>query len=348
MLAEKLYVYSYLSYYEDMGNKKYQEYKEKATSILEKVESLTSFVNPELLSNDFSLIEKYISKNKKLEIYRRALENLFRFKDHILSEKEEKILSDASEAFKTPTNAYDAIDNVDIKFDKIKNENNEDVELTPYNYGGFLASKNRDVRKSAFMSEYKFYKEHINTLSSLYIGNVKNNSFICNVRGYDSILDMHLYPDEISNKLYKTLISVTDDNIHYLKDFYKYKSKKLGYKMHMYDLYVNTSNMIDKKIKYEEAINIVNNALEVLGSDYLSHFNEILNNRCVDVYPRKYKRSGAFEWGIYGISPYVSLNYDETINSVSTLAHEMGHAMHTYYSNKNQDYLYAGYPVVLA
>ena len=348
MLAEKLYVYSYLSYYENMGNKKYQEYKETATSIYEKVESLTSFVNPELLSNDFSLIEKYISKNKKLEIYRRALENLFRFKEHILSEKEEKILSDASEAFKTSTNAYDAIDNVDIKFDKIKNENNEEVELTPYNYGGFLSSKNRDVRKSAFVSEYKFYREHINTISALYIGNVKTDAFISRTRKYNSILESFLFDDKVDTKLYKNLIKITNDNLEYLKNYYKLKERSLGYKLHMYDLYVNTSVVPKKVIEYEDGIKIVNEALKPLGSEYLDAFNKLLNTRCVDVFPKSKKRSGAYEWGTYGVDPYVSLNYEKNVDSVSTLAHEMGHAMHSYYSYKTQDYLYASYPIFLA
>ena len=348
MLAEKLYVYSYLSYYENMGNKKYQEYKETATSIYEKVESLTSFVNPELLSNNFSLIEEYISKNKKLEIYRRALENLFRFKEHILSEKEEKILSDASEAFKTSTNAYDAIDNVDIKFDKIKNENNEEVELTPYNYGGFLSSKNRDVRKSAFVSEYKFYREHINTISALYIGNVKTDAFISRTRKYNSILESFLFDDKVDTKLYKNLIKITNDNLEYLKNYYKLKERSLGYKLHMYDLYVNTSIVPKKVIEYEDGIKVVNEALKPLGSEYLDAFNRLLNTRCVDVFPKSKKRSGAYEWGTYGVDPYVSLNYEKNVDSVSTLAHEMGHAMHSYYSYKTQDYLYASYPIFLA
>ncbi len=348
MLAEKLYVYSYLSYYENMGNKKYQEYKETATSIYEKVESLTSFVNPELLSNDFSLIEEYISKNKKLEIYRRALENLFRFKEHILSEKEEKILSDASEAFKTSTNAYEAIDNVDIKFDKIKNENNEEVELTPYNYGGFLSSKNRDVRKSAFESEYKFYREHINTISALYIGNVKTDAFISRTRKYNSILESFLFDDKVDTKLYKNLIKITNDNLEYLKNYYKLKERSLGYKLHMYDLYVNTSVVPKKVIEYEDGIKVVNEALKPLGSEYLDAFNRLLNTRCVDVFPKAKKRSGAYEWGTYGVDPYVSLNYEKNVDSVSTLAHEMGHAMHSYYSYKTQDYLYASYPIFLA
>ena len=149
-------------------------------------------------------------------------------------------------------------------------------------------------------------------------------------------------------KLYKNLIRTTNNNLKYLKDFYKYKAKQLGYKLHMYDLYVNTSKSIDKKYSYEDAIKIVNKALSPLGEDYLKAFNHLLDNNCVDVYPRKNKRSGAYQWGSYGSEPYVSLNFEGTIDSVSTLAHEMGHAMHSYYSDINQEYQYAGYPIFLA
>ncbi len=348
LLTERIYVYSHLGYYDDMGNKKFQEYKEECLSLVDKASSLTSFINPEILSSEYSVIEIYISKNEKLEKYRLSLERLFRYKSHVLSDKEEKILSDISEIMRVPSNAFDELNNVDVKFDKIRNEEGKLVPLTNSNYSTFLMSKDRSVRKNAFNKEYKYYREHINTISSLYIGKVKSNSFVSKTRGYKSVLDMKLFPDNVSTKLYNTLLKITNKNTKYLKDYYKFKSSELGYKMHMYDLYVNSSVMPDKKIDYEEAIKIVNKALEPLGEDYLKNFNMLLNSNSVDVYPKDKKRSGAYEWGTYRILPYVSLNYENNIDSVSTLAHEMGHAMHSFYSDKNQDYLYAGYPIFLA
>ena len=347
-LMEKLYVYSFLGYYDDMSNKVFINYKEEVLSLLNNVSEKTSFIRPELLNSNFDIVLKLISENKKLEKYKLSLERIFRYKKYTLSDKEERIISMSSDMFRLPDEAYSILSNVDVKFDNIRDEKGKVVPLTQSNYSIFLTSNNKRVRKSAFDKMYKFYAEHINTISSLYIGNVKNNEFIRKVRGYDSVLGMHLYPDEISEKLYNNLISITNENISLLKDFYKYKSKKLGIKLHMYDLYVNTSKMIDKKIEYKDAIKIVNNALKPLGEDYLKKFNHLLNNRCVDVYPHNNKRSGAYEWGIYGIEPYVSLNYENNINSVSTLIHEMGHAMHTYLSDSSQDYLYAGYPIFLA
>ena len=348
MICERIYVYSFLGHYEDMSNPIFQEYKEIASSLFDKVESVTSFVNPELLSSEYSVIDEYIKKNKNLRIFEFSLKNLFRYKAHVLSDKEEKLLSDLQDVFKTPRNAYDAIDNVDIKFDQIKDENGNLVDLTPYNYGTFLTSKSTDVRRDAFMSEYKYYKEHINTISALYIGSIKNDASVAKVKKYKNSLSASLFDDKISPKLYKKLVKVTNKNLYLLKEFYKFKEGRLGQRIHMYDLYVNTSNKITKKIDYKEAVEVVNKALIPLGDEYLNIFNSLLDTRCVDVYPKDKKRSGAYEWGTYGVDPYVSLNYENNIDSVSTLAHEMGHAMHSYYSNRNQDYLYASYPIFLA
>ncbi len=348
LLSERIYVYSHLGFYENMGNKVFQEYKEESLNILNKVSVMTSFITPELLSSDYKKVESLISKNKSLEKYRLSLEKTFRYKKYVLGDKEEKILSDLSDILRVPESTFESINNIDVKFDKIRDEDGKLVNLTNSNYSTFLMSKNRKVRKDAFNKEYKYYKDHINALSSLYIGQVKSNVFLSRTRGYNSVLDMELFSDNVSSKLYNNLIEITNKNVKYLKDYYKYKSNILGYKLHMYDLYVNTSVMPNKKVEYEEAIKIVNEALKPLGSEYLDRFNFLLNSNCVDVYPKDKKRSGAFEWGTYGYLPYVSLNYENNIDSVSTLAHEMGHAMHTYYSNNSQDYLYAGYPIFLA
>lgn len=347
MLLEKVYVYSFLGYYENLGNVKFQEYKEKALSLESDISSKTSFIYPELLSSNYDIVLKYISENKKLEKYRVSLERTFRYKDHVLSEKEEKILSDFGEIVRIPKGTYEELCNNDASFGTIKDEEGKRVALTSYNYGEFISSRNRNVRKDAFNKKTKFYSNHINTLSSLYIGKIKSNCILSRTRKYDSVLDMELFDDNVSTKLYDTLIKITDKNIKYLKDYYELKKKQLGYKLHMYDLYVNTSNKPEKKVTYEEAVDIVNNALKPLGKDYLKVFNELLNTRHVDVYPQDKKRDGAFKWGVYGI-PYVLLNFNGTIDSVSTLAHEMGHAMHMYLSDSNQDFIYASSPVFTA
>lgn len=347
-LLSKIYVYSYLGFYDNMADVKFQQYKESASSLMVKASSITSFMIPEILSSEFTLIEEYISKNNKLELYRKVLEKIFRDKPHVLSEKEEKILSDLGEIMDIPSDAYDAINNIDVSFGKIKDEEGKNVELTSSNYVLFLSSKNEKVRKAAFKKKHEYYKNHINTISSLYIGQVKSDVFYSKTRKFNSVLEANLFSDNIDKKLYKSLIKATNKNTKYLKEYYKLKAKSLGRKLHMYDLYVNTSKVPEKVIPYEDAIKITNEALKPLGEDYLNKFNYLVENRCIDVYPKDKKRSGAYQWGTYGILPYVSLNYENNIDSVSTFAHEMGHAMHTYYSDTNQDFLYASYPIFLA
>lgn len=347
-LLSKIYVYSYLGFYDNMADVKFQQYKESASSLMVKASSVTSFMIPEILSSEFTLIEEYISKNNKLELYRKVLEKIFRDKPHVLSEKEEKILSNLGEIMDIPSDAFDAINNIDVSFGKIKNEEGKNVELTSSNYVLFLSSKNEKVRKSAFKKKHEYYKNHINTISSLYIGQVKSDVFYSKTRKFNSVLEANLFSDNIDKKLYKSLIKATNKNTKYLKEYYKLKAKSLGRKLHMYDLYVNTSKVPEKVIPYEDAIKIINEALKPLGEDYLNKFNYLVENRCIDVYPKDKKRSGAYQWGTYGVLPYVSLNYENNIDSVSTFAHEMGHAMHTYYSDTNQDFLYASYPIFLA
>lgn len=348
ILTEKIYIYAYLGHYDNMASEEYLQKKEKANKIMNDSSSVRSFVTPEILSNDYEYVQKLLSENKELESYKFAFEKLFRRKEHTLSEKEELLLSKVSELYSIPRNAFNALNNVDIKLGNIKDEDGKMVELTSSNYGKFITSKNRNVRKNAFKKDNKYYSDHINTLSELYIGKVKINGFVASTKKYNSILEMYLFSDKISTNLYETLIKITNKNTKYLEEFYKLKGKELGYKPHLYDTYVNTSVMPKKDIPYEEGIKIVNEALKVLGNDYLKEFNRLLNNNVVDVYPKKAKRSGAFEWATYGVEPYVSLNYENDIDSVSTLAHEMGHAMHSYYSNKNQDYTNADYPIFLA
>ena len=348
LLCDRVYVYSYLGYYDNTSDVKFQEYKEKATSIVHKYSTIVSFVIPELQSKEYEYVLKLIDGDSRFDKYRFSLENIYRFKKHVLSSEEEKLLSEVSNVFSSSHDAFVALNNTDVIFDNIKDENNKSVKLTSSNYSKYITSKDERVRKNAFSSLIKFYKKHINTISSLYLGQIKADTVCSKVRKYDSSISSSLFRDNIPVELYDTLIKCTVSNLDTLKKYYDIKSRVLGKKLHIYDTYVNISSLEEKNISFEEGVVLVNKALKVLGEDYLSEFNNIINNNCVDVYPKDNKRSGAYEWGTYGVSPYVSLNYENNIESVSTLAHEMGHAMHTYYSNLNQDYNNANYPIFLA
>ena len=348
LLCDRVYVYSYLGYYDNTSDVKFQEYKEKATSIVHKYSTIVSFVIPELQSKEYEYVLKLIDGDSRFDKYRFSLENIYRFKKHVLSSEEEKLLSEVSNVFSSSHDAFVALNNTDVIFDNIKDENNKSVKLTSSNYSKYITSKDERVRKNAFSSLIKFYKKHINTISSLYLGQIKADTVCSKVRKYDSSISSSLFRDNIPVELYDTLIKCTVSNLDTLKKYYDIKSRVLGKKLHIYDTYVNISSLEEKNISFEEGVLLVNKALKVLGEDYLSEFNNIINSNCVDVYPKDNKRSGAYEWGTYGVSPYVSLNYENNIESVSTLAHEMGHAMHTYYSNLNQDYNNANYPIFLA
>ncbi len=348
LLCDRVYVYSYLGYYDNTSDVKFQEYKEKATSIVHKYSTVVSFVIPELQSKEYEYVLKLIDGDSRFDKYRFSLENIYRFKKHVLSSEEEKLLSEVSNVFSSSHDAFVALNNTDVTFDNIKDENNKSVKLTSSNYSKYITSKDERVRKDAFSSLIKFYKKHINTIGSLYLGQVKVDSICSKVRKYESSISSSLFNDNISVELYDNLIKCTVSNLDILKKYYDIKSRVLGKKLHIYDTYVNISSLEEKNISFEEGVELVNKALKVLGEDYLCEFNNIINSNCVDVYPKDNKRSGAYEWGTYGVSPYVSLNYENNIESVSTLAHEMGHAMHTYYSNLNQDYNNANYPIFLA
>lgn len=347
-LISKVYVYSYLSYYSNTANSKYQEYKEQANDICNSYASCTSFITPEIQSVSLDEINKMIDSDNRLLKYKFMILEIFRLKKHILSEKEESLIKNISSVLNISDEAYTALNNTDIVLSNIKDENNNSVKLTASNYSKYIKSSNERVRKDAFDSMISFYKNHINTISQLYIGSVKKDCKISEIRKYNSTLEAGLYGDNISTNLYNTLIKVTDNNLNLIKEYYDIKSKVLKRKLHMYDTYYNIASCDEKNISYEEGVKLCNKALEVLGSDYIDKFNYLINNNCVDVYPKDNKRSGAYEWGCYECDPYVSLNYENNIDSVSTLIHEMGHAMHTYYSNKNQEYIYANYPIFLA
>ena len=349
LLEERLSVYALIKYYDDMGNTKNQSDKEEISKLLSDISSSLSFVTPELFRHNLDYVKGLISKKEELKEYEFALEETYRYKDHTLSDEEEKILSSLSQVFSTSRNAFNALNNVDITLGSIKDEEGNEVELTQSNYKKFIQSDNREIRKEAFEKLYAYFKGRINTISSLYSGVVKQDQFSAQTRKYNSILEQKLFGDMVSPEAYKTLIKVVDKHLDLLKKYYKLKGKCLGIdEMHMYDTSVNISKCNNKKIPYEEGKKIILDALSVLGEDYIKNLTYLFNNNCVDVYPKKNKRSGAYQISAYGVDPYVATNYEETADDVSTVAHEMGHAMHSYYSNKNNSYTYANYPIILA
>lgn len=347
-LLEKVYVYSYLFHYEDMSNEIGINYKERAERLVESVNAKTYFTSSELLSIPYEKVLEFVNENKELAKYSFLLEKIFRYQKYTLSEKEEKIITLATNSFGTPHDAFSCLDNVDIDLGFIKDESNKKVKLTNSNYIKFMSSDNRNVRKQAFKNMYAFFAKFINTISELYKGKIKENFFISNAKGFNSPLEKSLYSDNINVDVYGNFINEIH---HYLPLMYRYikvRNKALGIKSHMYDIYVDLGKNDNSELKYDDGIKIVKDALKPLGDKYIEDLNYAFTDGWIDVYPNKYKRSGAYQWGCYGVHPYVSLNYENNNDSVSTLAHELGHAMHTFYSNESQSYNDANYPIFLA
>ena len=345
----KLYYYANLKNDQDTTNTKYQAMLGKVKNLLTKFEELDAYAQPELMSIDYSIIEKYYEEEKELKEYEFVLSNLFRFKKHILSKEVEEVLSSLSNSLNNSSETYELLTDSDMKFGKILDENNEEVELTESNYSVFLHSKDRRVRKEVFNKILTTYGEYKNTISSTFAGNVDTLTTLAKLKKYDSSLEAALFSDNVDKEVYNNLIKTVKDNLNVLYKYFKLKKDFLKLdEFHLYDQYVDLVEENTKQYTFLEAKDLVIEALSVLGEDYIKNLNKAFDERWIDVYNNKGKRGGAYSSGFYDTKPYVLLNYEGTINDVSTLAHELGHSMHTYYSCLNNPYQYSSYKIFVA
>lgn len=343
---EMLGGYAYLKHSEDLANGKYTNYLNDVSNVENVASVKLSFVEPELVA----LPEEYLKQlldDKKFKVHHLAIADLIRNRKHVLNESEEIIMSKAGNFAGDFSEVFDNIDALDVKFNDIKDKN-KTIKLNNSNYRLFMESKNREIRKQAFKNLHGGYMALANTIATNYIASVKSDDFYSNVYRYDSTLNMSLNGNNIPEKLYYNLIDNVENNVKYLHEYYKIKKKMLGLKtMEYYDTYVSLAKF-DKKYTYEEGKAILLDALKPLGEDYISLLKESFNGGWIDVYPNKGKATGAYCLGIYNTHPYVMLNTVDNLDSVFTLAHELGHAMHSYYSNKNLPYTQSHYPIFLA
>lgn len=348
-LLDKVFIYSEMIADSDSTNNDYQALKMKAEKLNELVRDKTSFIESEILEKDYEYVLQLIKENSKLEEYSFELEQLFRNKDHILSAKEEKIISKAYNAFGTGEDVFYNFDNTDINLGEVTDENGEKVILTHSNFMRLLMSKNKKVRKDAFVAMFSYYEKFKNTISSAYRGTIKENFFSSDVRRFKNPLEKSLFSDNIDQKVYDSLIETVHKNIPALNEYINLKKEILKLdEMHWYDLYLNVSTFKAKEVSLEDCKTIIFNALNILGKDYVSNLKDAFDKRWIDIYPNKGKKSGAYSWGCYDSYPYLMMNYDGTHESVSTIAHELGHSMHSYYSRKTQNYSNHSYPIFLA
>ncbi|MNO25946.1 Oligoendopeptidase F, plasmid [compost metagenome] len=345
---ERLYVYAHLNHDEDTTNPTYQALVQKAKKLSVEVSEALSFITPEILALPEQELDKLI-QDSALADYKFTLQEIKREKAHVLSKTEEALLAQVGNLSQAPQQIFGMINNADMKFPKIKDENGNEVDLTHGSYIQFLENPNREVRERAFKAVYETYRKQKNTIASTLSANVNKNMFYSRVRKYPSVLEMSLYGDNIPKEVYTNLIDAVHESLPLLQRYMKLRKKLLGVdELHMYDLFAPLVEEYKWDITYDDAKSMVEEGLQPLGEDYLKVLREGFENRWIDVYENEGKRTGAYSWGAYGTHPYVLLNHKDNLNSMFTLAHEMGHALHSYFSDEALKYRDAQYTIFLA
>ena len=344
----KLYYYAHLNFDVDTTNAKSLELTAEISQLITIYSTLTSFVDPELLKAEYAKILNFYNEKPELLTYRFNLENLYRYKKHTLKENEEKILSTLSEALNASDEIYESLTDSDLTFGNIVVDGKR-VEFTESNYSTFIESNDRKVRQKAFNILFKNYQKYIHTIANTFRFHVETASKLAKLKHYESSLTASLFQENIDIKVYENLIKTVRKNLSTLYDYYNLKKEVLGLdKLHLYDIYANMVLDIDVKYTFDEAKNIVLDALGILGTDYQKKLTKAFNNRFIDIYNNKGKRSGAYSSGFYDTPPYILLNYEGGYSDLTTLAHELGHSMHTMYSCENNPYNTSSYQIFVA
>ncbi|WP_068676497.1 oligoendopeptidase F [Oceanobacillus sp. Castelsardo] len=345
----KLYTYAHMRYDQDTTNSFYQAMNAQADTVLTLASSSMSYVVPEILAMDETKLESFLQEKKELQEYKKVLDEINRQRPHVLSEKEEVLLAEASEALSTGSQTFSMLNNADLTFPAVKDENGEEIDLTHGRYSRFMESKDRRVREDAFKAMYDTYGKFKNTFASTLSGTVKTHNFSAKVRNYDSARQSALDNNNIPEEVYDNLVAAVNDKLPLLHRYTELRKKVLGVdELHMYDIYTPLVKDVEMKISYEEAKDYVLKGLKPLGEEYGKILEQSFESRWIDVVENKGKRSGAYSSGTYGTNPYILLNWQDNVNNTFTLAHELGHSLHSYYTRKNQPYRYGNYSIFVA
>lgn len=349
LLMERIIAYSHMRKDEDNANTKYQGFAGQAISTAVELSSAGAFLEPEILSLDPEVVRGWIEEIPELAVYRHYLEDLLRMKPHVLPAEQEELLAAAGELAGAPGNIFRMFNNADLRFPEIPNEEGEMVELSHGRYIKFLESQDPKVREAAFKAMYETYSAWKNTLGATYTAAVKKELYFSRARKYKSSLEAALFTDNVDPEVYTNLIQTVHEHLHLLHRYVRVRKKLLGLdEMHMWDLYVPMVALEEEQIPREQAVDMVRAGLQPLGEQYLSDLEQAFRDGWIDWLENRGKTSGAYSWGAYGVHPYVLMNYQGNLKDVFTLAHELGHAMHTYYSNKHQQYPNADYRIFVA
>ena len=349
MNLDKLYTYAHLNNDSDTTVAKYDEYVNKVRNIYQKYAQKTNFFEPQLLKINYKTIEKFYLECPELKEYEIYLKEIYRFKKHTLNEQEEAIIKELSKALNSSSDTYEKLTDTDMTFGNIKDEKNKTVELTESNYAIYTHSKNRRVRRSAFKKLMNKYGEFIHTISSTYSGYVNTLNGISNVYKYSNPLEQSLFADDIDVEVYDTLIKTVHENMNVIYKYYNLRNRVLNLKKsHLYDTYVELIDNDSANYSFSEAKEIVLKALSILGDDYTKILEKAFDEKWIDIYNNKGKRGGAYSSGSFLTNPFILMNFEGKLNDVSTLAHELGHSMHSYFSIKNNSYKNSNYQIFVA
>lgn len=343
-------VYAYMKRDEDTSYSNSQEKVMKISTVGSKISAMLAFITPELLKEDYSKIQEFIEEEEDLKVYEFALKEMFKAKKHILSETEESLLSKLSPIMGVTNNVFKMLDNADIEFENVLDASGKELELTHGSYSMLLQNEDPEVRAKTFENMHKAYKKLINTIGTNYAYNVKQTVIFTKLRKYKNVLSSALYSDEVPESVYDNLIKEIRSGLSYMHEYLEVKRKELGLeKLDMQDLYMPIFNKEDEEeLTFEEAVDIMKNALKPLGDEYLDAMQKGIESRWVDVYETPNKSSGAYSFGSYDSHPFILLNFKGRLRDVFTLVHEMGHSMHSYYTRKTQPYIYGGHSIFTA
>lgn len=347
-LIEKTFVYASLKSDEDTRVTKYQEMRQIITNVYSKAQEELSFVTPEILETDYEKIKSFIEEKEELKIYEHYLEDFFRSQEHTLSENEEKIIASYSKLSQIPQTTFMIFENADLSFPSVKKDG-EEIKITNANFTQLQEDPDREFRREVYEKFYKTYKQFGNTIASLLDGELTANNTQAKLRKYKSAREMSLFKNNLSEEVYDNLIEVIHENMDIHQDYTKLRKEVLGVEdMSFHDIYMPLVEDYNKKYSFEEAKNLIMEAIKPLGEDYVKQAERGFRERWFDVCANTGKRSGGYSSGSYDTEPYILLNYNDSLDSMFTTVHELGHSMHSYYTRSSQPYIYGSYSIFLA
>ena len=342
------YIYAMLHRAADGSEPAYQEMEARGMSLAVKANAATSFLDPEILAIPKEQLDAWMAQ-EDMAVYRHMVEDISRGLAHTLSADKEKMLAMLGEAADTPSSAYEMLTNVNMVFPKIHNEAGEEVQLTSGNFGVYRESRSRAVREEAFRAMFGTYRKYGDTFAALYGGQIKFDTFFANVRGYGSSIEAYLDGGNVPVSVYDSLIEAVHESLPAMKEYLALRKKALKLdKLDIFDLYVPMVEDVDYPVPFENVKELVKNATKPLGEEYQQLLDRAFAENWMDVYENQGKRGGAFSCGVYGVHPYVLLNYTDTLDDAFTVAHELGHSMHSFFSSRAQEFVNHSYRIMVA